>query len=424
MAVVTGTRRLRSRLLLTLAITGGAPGLVSAAEFVEFYKNGVAAVESQNWILAAEMMRRAIDEQPVAKTKVKRALYFRRYLPHFYLGKALYETGDCGGALEAWQESEKQDVVRRFPEYQEILEGRLACGQMVDLEAALDKALKAAESAEKAATQARRRLADLPRTAATVPVLLNRQAAAEASLGRVRQRLASADIVLDEVEEAATLAVIAKAEFEIIRQQADELRTLQLAAKQEEVAEQIQSLIVGARADLKACEYLQPYPAAVAGARVAVEQALEHAQAASDSSLSTGELRAVQAELTTVTRDLRRSVSPPPSELDAAAEAYLARDYSEVLAILSVREFPSPRASSYSHLLRAAALFSLYYSTGVEDKALLEQAGEEVLACHRADRELSPPVAIFSPSFVAFFESQTLAPLAASSADEGVDEGR
>ena len=72
MAVIPGTRRLRSRLLLTIALAGGAPGLASAAEFVEFYKNGVAAAESQHWTLAAEMMRKAIEEQPNAKTKIKK----------------------------------------------------------------------------------------------------------------------------------------------------------------------------------------------------------------------------------------------------------------------------------------------------------------------------------------------------------------
>lgn len=423
MEVIPGTRRLRSRLLLTIALAGGAPGLVSAAEFLEFYKNGVAAAASQHWTLAAEMMRKAIEEQPNAKTKIKRALYFRRYLPHFYLGKALYETGDCAAALTAWQESEKQDVVRRFPEYQQILEGRLACGQMVDLEGALDRALKSVESAEKSAIEARRRLSEVPSTVATVPVLLDRQTAAEESLGRARQRLGSDDIAMDEVEEVATVAAIAKAEFEILRQQAVELRTLQLTAQQEEVVVQIQSLMGRASKELKSCEYLQPYPATVARNRASVELALKHAQAAFDDSLSAGELQAVQAELVKVTRDLRRSVSPPPAELRDAAQAYLSRDYNEVLAILSGREFVSARASSHSHLLRAAALFSLYYSTGAGDEALLEQAGEEVLACRRADRERFPPVAVFSPSFVAFFEGQTLEPVE-SSPDKVLDEGR
>jgi len=353
------------------------------------------------------MMQKAIDEQPEARTRVKRALYFRRYLPHFYLGKALYETGDCPGALAAWQESESQGVVSRFPEYQQILEGRVACGQMVDLEGALDEALQAVESAEKSAAQSRRRLSDLVGTEATVNVLRNRQSEAEASLSRVRQRLASGEVVLDEVEESATLAAIAKAEFDIIGQQAEDLRAAERATRNNEVVSQIQSLIARAEAELQASEYLEPYPVTVARSRQAVEQALERSQAAAADSLNPGELQAIQSELTKVTRDLRRSASPPPADLRKAAEAFMANDYTGVLAILGDRDFASAKASFHSHLLRAAALFSLYYSTGAGDEAFLEQAADQVLACRRADRDSSPPVAVFSPSFVAFFESQT-----------------
>ena len=421
MAVKSGAPRLWCRALFSLALTGGLSAPAAAAEFVEFYKKGMDAVESQQWTLAAEMMQKAIDEQPNAKTRVKKALYFRRYLPHFHLGKALYETGDCGGALAAWQESESQDVVKRYPEFQQILEGRLACDQMVDLEGALDEASRAVESAETSATRSRRRLSELPSTDDTVLGLLNRQAEAEASLSRVRQRLASVDIVLDTVQEAATLAAIAETEFEMIRQQADELRVVQLATKEAEVAAQIEILVTRARGELKSCEYLQPYPPAVARSRAAVEQALEHARVASDGSLSAGELQVVQSELAKATRDLRRSVTPPPNDLQAAAEAFYSRDYTGVLTILGEREFASARAASSSHMLRAAALFSLFYSSGAGDDSLLEQARQEVLACLGADRDRSPPAAVFSPSFVAFFESQTLEPVE-SNHDEDSDE--
>lgn len=422
MAIRRAMRRGWCRILWAMILVTGVPALGSAAEFVEFYKNGIAAVESNNWTLAAEMMRKAIAEQPEAKTRVKRALYFRRYLPHFYLGQALYEMGDCAGSLSAWQESESQEVVKRYPEFQQILQGRMACDQMVDLEGALAKALKAVESAEGAATQSRRRLAELPNAEANIQVLLNRQSEAEASLSRVRQRLASDDVVLDTVEEAATLAAIAKAEFEIIRQQAEELRAVRVAARQEQDVSRIDGLIKTARSELRASEYLQPYPAGVARNRWAVEQALEHAQAAADESLNVGELQAIQVELAKATRELRRSVTGPPDELKAAAEAFLARDYAGVLSILGEREFTSAKALSSSHLLRAAALFSLFYSSGARDESLLEQARQEVLACHGADGDQSPPVSLFSPSFVAFFESQTLEPVEPSD-DEGLGEG-
>ena len=44
------------------------------------------------------------------------------------------------------------------------------------------------------------------------------------------------------------------------------------------------------------CEYLRPYPTSVARSRVAVEQALEHAGALEDSSLSRGEIEALKSD--------------------------------------------------------------------------------------------------------------------------------
>ena len=45
-----------------------------------------------------------------------------------------------------------------------------------------------------------------------------------------------------------------------------------------------------------------------------------------------------------------------------------------------------------------------------------------MLACNGADPQRSPPPAVFSPSFIVFFESQILEP-ATPEFDEGVDEG-
>lgn len=409
--------------VVAILLSGLTPAVTEAAEFVELYKQGIAAAESQKWVVAAEMLREAIAEQPQAKARVKRGLYFRRYLPHFYLGKALFETGDCAGALRAWQESESQGVVRRFPEYEQIVEGRAACDQMVDLEGALDDALQAVEAAESAARRSRRQLAGLPESAATAQVLRRRQAEAEASLGRVRQRLGSADVVLGGVEEAAALAAVTKAEFEILAQQATELAAAQRATRREEVATKVEDLVTRARSELAASEYLAPYPATVARSRTAVEQSLMRAQAARETTMSAAELETIRAELGRVIGDLRRTVAPPPTELVGAAEAYMAGDYPEVLAILENRELASARAASHAHLLRAAALFSLYQSTGRRDSDLLDRATQEVLACRDADRPSRPSVAVFSPSFVDFFESQEAEP-ADTAGDEAANPGR
>ena len=35
------------------------------------------------------------------------------YVPYFFLGEALFRRMDCGGALTAWEESDRQGVARR-----------------------------------------------------------------------------------------------------------------------------------------------------------------------------------------------------------------------------------------------------------------------------------------------------------------------
>ena len=400
-------RRIQSFLVATLVIGVFAPA-ARGAEFLDFYKLGLSAAESGQWSQAAEMMRQAIDHQPVAKTKVKKSLFFRRYLPHFHLGKALFESGDCRGALEAWEESESQGVVVRFSEFQQLQDGRVACSQMSDLEGALDRALRAIQQAEAAAEQSRRRLAALPTSDSAARKLSDRQTEAEAGLGRVSSRLAAGNVALGEVEEAARVAAVTRQEFTTLERLAREQRGVQLEQIHDDLTSQVEPLVVAAKKELAASEYLRPYPTAVARSRVAVEQALEHARALADSSLTKGEIEALDSELKSTTEALQRATSPPPAALTAAAAAYLDGDYSGVLIALAEAEFASSRATAHAHLLKAAALFSLYQATGASDEALIEGARTEVLACQSADSQQIPPIAVFSPSFLSFFQEQIL----------------
>jgi hypothetical protein len=174
---------------------------------------------------------------------------------------------------------------------------------------------------------------------------------------------------------------------------------------------------------LAASEYLRPYPTSVARSRVAVEQDLEHASALQESSLSRSELEALESELEAATLALRQATSPPPAALTVAAESFLERDYAGVLVALAASEFSTPRAAAHAHLLRAAAMFSLYHVTGGNDESLLEGARTEVLACKRVDPQQIPPIAIFSPSFLAFFQEQPSEASGSSATEAGALRG-
>lgn len=97
----------------------------SAAEFLDFYKTGLAARDAGDWQQVEKMMRRAIELKP----EEKRRLLMRRggYFPHFYLGLARYRQGDCTGAMAAWDESERQAAIVGKEEYLELSQMQADC---------------------------------------------------------------------------------------------------------------------------------------------------------------------------------------------------------------------------------------------------------------------------------------------------------
>jgi hypothetical protein len=77
-------------------------------------------------------MRQAIAENPREGERVKLyGLRFEAYLPHFYLGLALLNAGDCEGAVKAFDASEAAGAIRGTPRYADLLDGRKACAARV-----------------------------------------------------------------------------------------------------------------------------------------------------------------------------------------------------------------------------------------------------------------------------------------------------
>ena len=95
------------------AATLGLVGLVLAsaqqapAQERASYRRAIQEIESESWAAAATLLRKAISDDP--KERVRR--FGRSYLPHYYLGVALFEMRDCRGAEVAFAESERQGVV-------------------------------------------------------------------------------------------------------------------------------------------------------------------------------------------------------------------------------------------------------------------------------------------------------------------------
>ena len=113
-------------------------GLPAAAraDYRESYRKGIEAVDRKQWVEVAARMREALAENPKEGEQVKLyGLRFEPYLPHFYLGLALVEAGDCAGALKAFQASEEQGAIRGTPKSSELRRRRQATARPVSAKA-------------------------------------------------------------------------------------------------------------------------------------------------------------------------------------------------------------------------------------------------------------------------------------------------
>jgi len=387
------------------ALVGTIPA--SAVDYVEYYKSGLSASEDGEWERVIEMMRRAIEVQPEAKLRVKKALYFKRYLPHYYLGRALFEAGDCEGALSAWAESESQEIVTRYPEYDRLRADRESCLQLqADIERFFESAKDTVASAGASAIEARQRLADLQETGTKgASTLSERLATAETDLRDAEILLGHGSRDVDDLRLAIANAARARDGFESITREAsqwlksvvsEEVRTrANLVRLKSEAIESI------ARSD-----FLRPFPSGVAKKRSRVELLVEEVDNL-ETRVSISELRELAKQLEKAVADLDAATAMPPRKLSLAAEAYLGGRYSEVLDLLSDDEFSSNREAAHAHLLQAAALFALSYSQVDPDPRLLDQARQEIRSCRRLDGGISvQSTAVFSPRFLEFYRSQ------------------
>jgi hypothetical protein len=135
---------------------------------------GLDAREKQQWQQVATHMRRAIAADPQDSTRVVRSGFsalFRRggseYLPHFFLGEALFHLKDCPEAIREWSLSEQQGAVRGRTELLAIVQsGYAACaaqgtlppGEFDPLVASIDQQIASAQAvSQRLSTAARAR---------------------------------------------------------------------------------------------------------------------------------------------------------------------------------------------------------------------------------------------------------------------------
>lgn len=342
------------RTALALVLVLAAPPV--RADYRDSYRRGIEAAEKGRWTEAATHLRAAAAEQPKEGERVKLyGMRFEEYLPHFHLGQALFQSGDCEGALRAFGASQGQGVVQKSASFRTLERSRAECQKRVGAERPTPPPVPPAQAeALKAA------LADLAHAEETARAVAALQAdpALASAWGR-EDALAGA--------QARAAALVESARRKLQRPNAE--------------AAEVAS---GREAAQKAAELLEGVRVAAAGFRQAAAAATPAAIAPSPTP----------------------TAGAPPrvtAELLLAAESYFAGRYREVVAATSALEPDDGPAGTQILLFRSAARFGLYVTGGQTDDGLRRQALIDATACRRQAPALVPDAEAFSPRFREFF---------------------
>jgi len=97
------------------------PGLASLKKPEEF-KIGIKAQDRGDWRGSVDLLRKSLEKLPEDGELVR--IYgtkYKSYLPHYYLGLALYKQKDCPAALKEWEECLGLGAILKTEEHKEFL---------------------------------------------------------------------------------------------------------------------------------------------------------------------------------------------------------------------------------------------------------------------------------------------------------------
>ena len=96
----------------------------------ELYKDGLEAMDSQNWERARDSFEGALKHQAEDSNKKRVGTMFIKYYPHRELGVCYYNMGQLGKAREHLELSLSQSASERTREYMGMIEGRASGKEM------------------------------------------------------------------------------------------------------------------------------------------------------------------------------------------------------------------------------------------------------------------------------------------------------
>ena len=412
------------RAVLALLLISG-PAL---ADFKRDYGTGLKALQDGDYQRALVELEKAIEDNPKSAARVRiYGMRFEPYMPHYYLGETRFQTGDCEGAIAAWEEAERQGVVQNQSVYSDLNRNRAECAtQVVDVSGiaatareAVGALVQSVNRLEDLSGEARLRQewprnpdwqAALERSRELAGGLESRLDRAEAGRDADAIEALSAEAGAENDQVQTVLAAVATRLTEIERRQSQERVAQERNEARTELIRATASIRTSLNADI-------PDPSVQTLGRELEDFDRRSATLQANTSASASQYRDLSRQINGKIREYRQAVQEfenqqraiarrtPPEPLRRAAEAYFSGRYTDVARLADPGTFSDTRARVQAHLFRAAASFNLYVLDGETDGALLTQAQNDIRSIKRLDDGFSPYIAAFSPKFVSLFES-------------------
>ena len=378
-------RRLAALALSTVMLLAWPASL--HADYVSDYREGIRALDRKNWAEVARRMRAAIAGKNDSGELI--LIYGMRqepYIPHYYLGLALFNQEDCAGAMRAWDESVQQGAIARLPQLAQLNKFRASCAAPLlaaSKRAAEEEVRKAAAALEAVEATRTGRAAAWSGNAE----FQNRLQTATESLERLKGETSASDLAaLERLKRNATAVTASLRELESDVNSWEPPAAVAVAPPQSKERIQRKS----------GTTTPTPSGSTPSGSTVAVVPTTSTTAPVAPAVVAPVVVAPVRSTMPV-------SGDGPPALLVAGASAFFKGRYEESLSLLGETRLRDSRAAAYAHLFRAASQHALYLISGERRKELLAKATSEVAACLKLDPGLQPRRTDFSPKFVDFF---------------------
>lgn len=355
-----------TRTALAVAMIFSLIAVVSAQRYYDAFRRGMAAIDQKRWAEAARELRAAADEKPDTGERVRLyGVQFEYYLPHYFLGVALFQQGDWQGAVQAFNAADQAGPVKKnavfYKRLQDLSREASAKSMIARVSTTTSTTTTAPPSPPPTTTTTIAPAGPAPSTTTSAPA-------------------ADLSAPVREAEQAVQKAIAE-------RQAVDALPDL-------DVLRQLDASF--ARADRTARTDLDAAVARIDSGRRGNAADLREAVTKAQSALG-----GFQQARQLADADVKRITS----ELIAATKPYFAGQYAAAKTALARLNYPGGRFAAQLRLFRGAVAYALYSLDRQRDETLRREAETNVRECRRLATTFKPDPRAFSPKFIQFFSA-------------------